>query len=88
MRRPDDVARSDRQILSVVTGGAERTRAFRDFCAARGVFGSVFCPPAAAEGRSYVRFTVNCGVSEEQCDRFLEVLEAARPVLGVGVVSP
>ena len=47
----------------------------------RGVFGSVFCPPATAEGRSYLRFTVNAGVTEAQITRFLEVMEAARPIL-------
>ena len=77
----DDVASSDRQIISVVTGGLQTTAAFRDFCAARGVFGSVFCPPFAREGRTYLRFTVNCGVSEEQCDQFLEVMEGARHIL-------
>ena len=77
----DDVARSDRQILSVVTGDAARTMAFRDFCAARGAFGSVFCPPATGEGRAYLRFTVNCGLSDEQCDRFLQVMEDGRAVL-------
>ena len=74
----DDVARSDRQILSVVTGDAARTIAFRDFCAARGVFGSVFCPPAAFEGRSYVRFTVHSAMSDADCSRFLAVMDEAR----------
>lgn len=77
----DDAARSDRQILSVVTGDAARTIAFRDFCAARGAFGSVFCPPATREGRAYLRFTVNCGLSDEQCDRFLQVMEDGRAML-------
>ena len=49
---------------------------------ARGVFGSVFCPPAAPEGRSFVRFTVHCAMSDAQCEHFLEVMEAARRVLG------
>ena len=74
----DDVARSDRQILSVVTGDAARTIAFRDFCAAHGVFGSVFCPPAAFEGRSYVRFTVHSAMSDADCSRFLTVMDEAR----------
>ena len=41
----------------------------------------VFCPPFAHEGRSFVRFTVHCGMSDAQCEHFLEVMEAARPVL-------
>ena len=64
-----------------VTGDSARTMAFRDFCARRGAFGSVFCPPATAEGRAYLRFTVNCGLSDEQCDRFLQVMEDGRAVL-------
>ena len=77
----DDVARSERQILSIVTGDAARTAQLRDFCAARGVFGSVFLPPFALDGRSFVRFTVHCGMSDAQCDHFLEVMEAARYIM-------
>ena len=64
-----------------MTGDAARTAALRDFCAARGVFGSVFCPPFALDGRSFVRFTVHCGMSDAQSDRFLEVMEAARYIM-------
>ena len=77
----DDIARSERQILSIVTGDAARTAELRDFCAARGVFGSVFLPPFALDGRSFVRFTVHCGMSDAQSDRFLEVMEAARYIM-------
>jgi len=77
----DAVAQSDRQIISIITGGASSTAAFRDFCAERGVFGSVFCPPAAREGRSYLRFTINCAVTASQCEHFLAVMEDARPLL-------
>ena len=38
--------------------------------------------PAAPEGRSFVRFTVHCAMSDAQCEHFLEVMEAARRVLG------
>ena len=64
-----------------VTGDAARTAQLRDFCAARGVFGSVFLPPFALDGRSFVRFTVHCGMSDAQCDHFLEVMEAARYIV-------
>jgi len=77
----DAVESSDRQIISVVTGDAARTAAFRDHCSKRGVFGSVFCPPASREGRSNLRFTVNCGVTEAQCDHFLSVMDGARPLM-------
>jgi len=77
----DDVARSERQIISVVTGDAARTIAFRDYLAQRNIFGAVFCPPATREGRAYVRFTVNAGVTPGQCERFLEVMDGARPLL-------
>ena len=80
-RYQDAVAQSDRQIISIITGGASSTAAFRDFCAERGVFGSVFCPPAAREGRSYLRFTINCAVTASQCEHFLAVMEDARPLL-------
>ena len=43
--------------------------------------GSVFLPPFALDGRSFVRFTVHCGMSDAQCDHFLEVMEAARYIM-------
>jgi len=64
-----------------VTGDAARTAAFRDHCSKHGVFGSVFCPPASREGRSNLRFTVNCSVTEAQIDHFLNVMADARPLL-------
>jgi len=80
----DDVISSDRQIISVVTGSAERTMAFRDACSERGVFGSVFCPPAAQPGRCFMRFSVHSGLSRKDMTHFLETLEKVKPVLHGG----
>ncbi|KAL1504137.1 hypothetical protein AB1Y20_010547 [Prymnesium parvum] len=77
----DDIMRSDRQILAIITGDAERTSKFRNFLAERGVFGSVFCPPATREGRAYVRFTVNSGVTGDQIEHFLNIMREARHIL-------
>ena len=86
MQHPGPAA-SDRQILSVVTGDAHTTAAFRDHCADRGVFGAVFCPPATPAGRNYVRFTMHCGIGEAECARFLDVMESAKPILSARAKS-
>jgi len=77
----DHVGSSNRQILTIVTGDAQRTEAFRDACAARGVFGAVFCPPFAQEGRTFVRFTVHAGLDEAQLDHFFGVMKELRHLL-------
>ena len=72
------VGTSDRQILVVETGDAATTQAFRDACAASGLFGAIFCPPFAQEGKTFVRFTVNSGLKESQLERFLETMNEAK----------
>ena len=75
------VAHSDRQILTIVTGGADTTHAFRDACASRGVFGAVFCPPFAPEGKSFLRFSVHADLTTDDLERFLSVMRQLRHLL-------
>lgn len=75
------VAPSSRQIVPIVTGDAETTIAFRDACAARGLFGAVFAPPFAPAGGTYVRFSVHCGLSDEDIERFLACMREVRHLL-------
>lgn len=84
----DDIVRSERQILAVVTGDAARTTALRDFAARRGVFGAVFLPPAAREGRSYIRFSVHAGMGAAESAHFLSVMREARSFFGFGRLGP
>ena len=77
----DHVAHSDRQILTIVTGDANTTQSFRDACAARGVFGAVFCPPFAQEGKNFVRFSVHAALTEEDLNRFVECMRDLRYLL-------
>ena len=61
------------QILALEAGDIHHTIKLRDALESRGVFGSVFFPPATPEKRSIIRFTVNCLISEAEIDRVVEV---------------
>ena len=75
------VAHSDRQILNIVTGDATTTQEFRDSCAARGIFGAVFCPPFAQHGKTFVRFSVHSALTDADIGRFLECIHDLKHLL-------
>ena len=77
----DYISRSDRQIVSVVTDSDAATVRFRDACISRGVHGAVFVPPAAPEGRSFVRFSCHAEMSDAEVDRFIQTLGEAKGAL-------
>ncbi|MEO0981927.1 MAG: aminotransferase class I/II-fold pyridoxal phosphate-dependent enzyme [Pseudomonadota bacterium] len=83
-----DVSASDSQIIALITGTNEATRAFRDALAARGVHGSVFLPPATPQDRSLIRFTVNAGLSQADLDRAIAACAAARDALSISAGEP
>ncbi|HQF31672.1 MAG TPA: aminotransferase class I/II-fold pyridoxal phosphate-dependent enzyme, partial [Hyphomicrobiales bacterium] len=73
-----DVTRSDRQIVAIITGGFEDTVFFREALAKRGIFGSVFCPPATPKGASLIRFTLNCSLTATDLDRTIAACDDIR----------
>ncbi|MEM8773012.1 MAG: alpha-hydroxyketone-type quorum-sensing autoinducer synthase [Pseudomonadota bacterium] len=78
-----EVGESDSQIIALVTGANSATKAFRDALAKRGVFGSVFLPPATPKNKSLIRFTVNAGLYREDLDRTIAACAEARDELGL-----
>lgn len=73
---------SDSQIIAIITGSNPTTRLFRDELAKRGVFGSVFIPPATPVNGSLIRFTVNATLAREELDRTINACVAARTAIG------
>lgn len=71
------------QILALEAGDVRQTIKLRDALEIRGVFGSLFFPPATPEKRSIVRFTMNCGIEEHEIDRVIEACAEVHEELGV-----
>lgn len=76
-----DVAASDSQIIALVTGDNRTTQDFRKALAARGVYGSVFMPPATPINGALIRFTVNTNLTEDELDRTLRACAEARDAI-------
>lgn len=73
-----DVSECDSQIIAIVAGTNPDTITLRDYLAENGIYGSVFAPPATAEGAALVRFTVNANLRQNDLDRVLDVFAKAR----------
>lgn len=59
-----NVSASQSQIIGLEAGSEWQTIVLRDALEKRGVFGSVFCPPATAKNRSLIRFSVNASLTD------------------------
>jgi CAI-1 autoinducer synthase len=73
-----DVGECDSQIIAIIAGSNPDTIILRDYLAQNGVYGSVFAPPATAEGAALVRFTINANLTRIDLDRVLGVFAKAR----------
>ena len=73
----------DSQIISIEAGLPEDVIAFREALFDRGVYGSVFCPPATAKNRCLMRFTINCGLTRDDLDRVIAVCAEVRDLVGM-----
>ncbi|MBZ2190168.1 quorum-sensing autoinducer CAI-1 synthase [Alcanivorax sp. JB21] len=78
-----NVTASDSQIISLEAGAEDATLLLRESLERQGVFGSVFCAPATAKGRSMVRFSVNAGLTRAQLDHVLRVCDVVREEVGM-----
>lgn len=67
-----NVAASQSQIISLVSGEDERTIRLRDALEAQGIFGSVFCWPATGRKRSLVRFSLHGNLTQADLDHVIE----------------
>ena len=73
----------DSQILALESGTYDATIALRDALETRGIFGSIFFPPAVPETRCMIRLTINCGLTSSQVARVIEVCEEIRDEVGM-----
>jgi CAI-1 autoinducer synthase len=73
-----NVESSQSQIISLEPGEIEYLLLLRDALESRGVFGSVFYPPATPDRRCLIRFTLNCNLSRAELDRIASVLHEIR----------
>lgn len=78
-----NVTASDSQIISLEAGAEDATLVLREALEREKVFGSVFCAPATAKGRSMVRFSVNAALTREQLDHVIRVCELVREEVGM-----
>lgn len=73
-----NVSVSRSQIIALEAGDILAAVRLRDALETRGVFGAIFFPPATAEKRCLIRFTVNCNLSQADLDRVIEVCKEIR----------
>ncbi len=78
-----NVGASKSQIIALEAGEILETIKLRDALESRGVFGSIFLPPATATKRCIIRFTVNCGLTDAELDRVLAVCAEIRDEVGL-----
>ncbi|UTW54461.1 alpha-hydroxyketone-type quorum-sensing autoinducer synthase [Kordiimonas sp. SCSIO 12610] len=81
-----DVGECDSQIIAIIAGSNPDTIILRDYLASNGIFGSVFAPPATAEGAALVRFTINADLNRQDLDKVLGVFAKARYELDLDCV--
>ncbi|MGV9675568.1 alpha-hydroxyketone-type quorum-sensing autoinducer synthase [Nocardia sp. NPDC003482] len=67
-----DLEDSASQIVALQTGPDRRALAIRDFLEQRGVFGSMFCPPATSANRTLVRFSLHAALTDAEVDRIID----------------
>lgn len=72
-----DVEGSRSHIIALPAGPDPGAAQIRDALESRGVFGSVFCPPATARQRAAYRFSVHAGLTDSQAE---QVVRACREV--------
>jgi CAI-1 autoinducer synthase len=71
------------QILALEAGTEDQVIVLRDALQRRGVFGSVFMPPATAKNRALVRMSLNSGLTDPQVAHILAVCAEIRDEVGL-----
>ncbi|HET6214367.1 MAG TPA: alpha-hydroxyketone-type quorum-sensing autoinducer synthase [Micromonosporaceae bacterium] len=69
-----DIGGSQSQIVSLVAGEELQAMRLRDALEARGVFGSVFGPPATNRHRALVRLSLHAGLTDAEVDRIVRAV--------------
>jgi CAI-1 autoinducer synthase len=73
-----NVENSHSQIVSLEPGGSKPLIVLRDALESRGVFGSVFYPPATPDQRCLIRFSLNCNLTTDELDHVVRVCRDIR----------
>ncbi|VVO24841.1 alpha-hydroxyketone-type quorum-sensing autoinducer synthase [Pseudomonas fluorescens] len=73
-----DVSAGTEQIIALEPGPELLTLRLRDALQARGIFGSAFCAPATGLNRSLMRFSMNCGLTDEELDHLIRACSDIR----------
>lgn len=71
-----DASRS--QIIALESGPILQTVVLRDALESRGIFGSLFFPPATSANRCLIRLSINSGLSQKDLDRIIQAFEEIR----------
>lgn len=77
-----DMEGSDSHIVPILTGTDARAIAVRDFLEERGIFGSVFCPPATSHDRTLIRLSLHASLTDVQVERIIQACTDVRDRLG------
>ncbi|MEV0760605.1 alpha-hydroxyketone-type quorum-sensing autoinducer synthase [Nocardia sp. NPDC050435] len=77
-----DLEAAAAHIVSLQAGPDLRAMAIRDFLEARGIFGTVLCPPATARNRTLVRFCLHAALTDLEIDRILLACKEVRDAFG------
>ncbi|MEV0250940.1 alpha-hydroxyketone-type quorum-sensing autoinducer synthase [Nocardia sp. NPDC050712] len=75
-------------IVALQAGPDLRAMAIRDFLEARGIFGSVLCPPATARHRTVVRLCLHAALSDTDVDRIIQACQEVRDTFGTVPPAP
>jgi CAI-1 autoinducer synthase len=78
-----NVSSSKAQIIALEVGDIQETTKLRDALESRGVFGSIFMPPATPEKRCLMRFTVNCELTDAEISRVVDACKDIKEELCV-----
>lgn len=73
-----NIEHSRSQIISLEPGETRLLLLLRDALESRGVFGSVFYPPATPDRRCLIRFTLNCNLTTDELDHIVTVCRDIR----------
>ncbi|MEV0294064.1 alpha-hydroxyketone-type quorum-sensing autoinducer synthase [Nocardia sp. NPDC050710] len=70
--------------IMALPGGSElRAIAIRDFLEARGIFGTILCPPVTPRNRTLIRFAMHAALTDSQVDRIIQACTEVRDTFGV-----
>ncbi len=77
------VGENTSQIIALEAGEIDKTVQLRDALEKRGLFGSLFFPPATPDNRCLIRFTLNCALSDDDLQNAVRICRDIREEVGL-----